>query len=490
MDSTETSPHGETGAWSYIDRASLGDFKSLWRNTPSNRRAQQASKQRSNNSNNHRILPHIITKRISLLILSSITIVLLLDTMLSSKNFRLAGLSLLSISTQVIPSVAQSNVGSSLLNSANALQEWYNVTSGLWNTAGWWNGANILTMLGDYAALDSSAKATVENIYLNTFVQAEKYDLAVYKDQQDDGTPVSFYSDSERGIAIPSGIAAGKTVAFTDDYYDDDGWWALAWIQAFDVTGNSTYLSTAEAIFVAMAEALNTNCSSGGGGIYWSKTSTYVNAIANELFLSVAAHLANRVSGDDKQTYLTHALDQWTWFQNSGMINEQNLINDGLTAQCTNNGQKTWSYNQGVILGALIELDKASPNGNYVTAAKNIASAAISTLAVNGILHESCEPNCGSDGTQFKGVFMRNLRILNTAYPESAYATFINDNANSIISKDTNSANQMSVAWAGPFVNSANASTQSSAMDALVAALSVQNGTASKKRSRSARLVY
>lgn len=35
------------------------------------------------------------------------------------------------------------------------------------------------------------------------------------------------------------------------------------------------------------------------------------------------------------------------------MINEQNLVNDGLTedGSCRNNGQMEWRYNQGVVLG-------------------------------------------------------------------------------------------------------------------------------------------
>jgi predicted alpha-1,6-mannanase (GH76 family) len=103
-----------------------------------------------------------------------------------------------------------------------------------------------------------------------------------------------------------------------------------------------------------------------GGGIWWSKTNggTYKNAIANELFLSVAASLANRVADPaQKAQYLAWAHQEWQWFQATGMINPQHLVNDGLTSTnpkaCTNNGQATWSYNQGVILGGLVELSKA-----------------------------------------------------------------------------------------------------------------------------------
>lgn len=61
---------------------------------------------------------------------------------------------------------------------------------------------------------------------------------------------------------------------------------------------------------------------------------------------------------------------------------------------------KVWSYNQGVILGALTELSRAAKSPEYVTIGKQIADAAIANLTINGILHDVCEPDCGADGSQ------------------------------------------------------------------------------------------
>ncbi|QSZ35247.1 hypothetical protein DSL72_008116 [Monilinia vaccinii-corymbosi] len=369
------------------------------------------------------------------------------------------------------------------------LQTWYNSSSGLWATTGWWNSANCLTVIGDLAAVDSSVKSTITGIMSNTFTQAQKYNLQMTKVVMANYNYLAIYGDSTatiNGLALAGGISvqAASTVnpkGFLNNYYDDEGWWALGWIQAYDVTGNSDYLTMAEDIFADMKKASTTPCSNGASGIWWDRSNTYVNAIANELYLSVSAHLANRAAASDRANYLTIAKNQWNWFQGTGMINAQGTINDGLTSSCQNNGGTVWSYNQGVILGGLVELSTATGNPTYLNSANAIAAAAITALSdANGILHDPCEPDCGADGSQFKGIFVRNLQRLQRASPTSTYATFIANNAKSIWANDRDSSNNaLSVNWAGPFVQTANASTQSSAMDALVAAAAALGGAAS-----------
>jgi predicted alpha-1,6-mannanase (GH76 family) len=232
----------------------------------------------------------------------------------------------------------------------------------------------------------------------------------------------------------------------------------------------------AESIFTDMAGGWSDSCS---GGIWWSKKKSYKNAIANELFLSVAAHLANRAgSARQRAEYLAWANREWQWFAHAGMINDRHLINDGLDKQCRNNGATTWTYNQGVILGGLAELHRATGDASLLAAAQSIASAVLSDTTLlnkDGILHEPCEPKCGGDGTQFKGIFVRNLGELDEAAPNAAYERFLRANADSIWAGAHGPDYHFGLSWAAPSAD-ANASTQSSAADALVAAARISKG--------------
>ncbi|XXG98458.1 hypothetical protein Hte_004782 [Hypoxylon texense] len=351
----------------------------------------------------------------------------------------------------------------------NTLQTWYNRETGLWDTTGWWNSANCLTVLADFAIIDPAASdaLNIPEIIQNTYDQAQKTPVQATKVLSAAGLPISTYT---RLSLSKREIEKRGFDNFLNDYYDDEGWWALAMIHSYDVgvrgIGDQQYLQAAVDIFEDMKKG-NSTC----GGIFWSKVTPYTNAIANELFLSVAASLANRIP-DRKDYFLDIAQTQWNWFKNSGLINGDNLINDGLTDDCKNNGMQTWTYNQGVILGGLVELSTATGDRSLLTQAQTIASAAISRLSKDGILFEGCEPNCGSDGSQFKGIFMRNLHYLQKAAPMDPIKNFLLTNADTIWANNRNDQNQLGGTWEGPYTN-ATAGTQSSALDVLVAAAAV-----------------
>jgi predicted alpha-1,6-mannanase (GH76 family) len=107
---------------------------------------------------------------------------------------------------------------------ASALQGWYN-GSGLWDTTGWWNAANCLE--------------AIENVIVENNGQ-------------------SYLSVLNNTFTLNSG---GN---FLNYYYDHEGWWANAWIRAFDLTGDTRYLNMAKTIFTDLTGGWDSTC---GGGV-------------------------------------------------------------------------------------------------------------------------------------------------------------------------------------------------------------------------------
>jgi hypothetical protein len=75
------------------------------------------------------------------------------------------------------------------------LQSWYNQQNGLYDTGGWWHSANAITTLADYEKTASTKE--FDTVFKNTFEVAQK-----------------------------------TKAGFLNMFYDDEGWWALAWIDA------------------------------------------------------------------------------------------------------------------------------------------------------------------------------------------------------------------------------------------------------------------
>ncbi len=277
--------------------------------------------------------------------------------------------------------------------------------------------------------------------------------------------------DTSYDFAIARAFALHSSGRFENSSDDDTAWWALVWLQAYDLTHVSSYLSMAETDADYIHEDWDSTC---GGGIWWQRSPrSYKNAISNELFLELTAALHNRIPGDAK--YLGWAKAEWQWFDHSGMINKSNLINDGLTNSCENNAQTTWTYNQGVILAGLAQLYQATGNRSLLSTAERIARAAIGQLTVAGVLTEPCQgADCAArldtNTRSFKGIFVRDLEVLAVTARTSQFNAFFRRQAQSIEVHDTSSAVELGMSWAGPLAD-VSAATQASALDALVASV-------------------
>jgi predicted alpha-1,6-mannanase (GH76 family) len=276
---------------------------------------------------------------------------------------------------------------------------------------------------------------------------------------------------------FPAGELSGDPLLgnFTSRAIDDSEWWGLTWVGAYDLTGEQKYLDMAVKIGDYVQGYWDE--STCGGGVWWDAERTYKNAVTNGLYVRLTAELHNRMPGDTK--WLGRAQAGWKWLTGSGMINAKGLVNDGLTGDCKNNGGTVWSYNQGLAIGAGLELARATHDDGVLTTVRRLADAAIAPggLVSDGVLTEKCDSldgTCDDNAKQFKGVFMRYFTDLDDTTHEARYQAFVDRQATSVWDRDRDARNQLGERWSGAestaHPNVFDWRTQASALSALLAA--------------------
>jgi len=321
---------------------------------------------------------------------------------------------------------------------ADTLMYSYDPYPGWWPSS-WWNSAATLTTLIDHG------DPAYDWVIARTF-------------------------DQNKGV-FAAGVRSTDAIEgnFVSRAIDDSAWWGLAWIAAYDRTGQQRYLAMATTIANYVQQYWDTGTC--GGGVWWNRERTYKNAVTAGLYLRLVASVHNRTSGDT--VWLQRARTAATWYLNSGMINSAGLVNDGLTGDCRNNGQTVWTYNQGLAIGGLVEAWRATGDTTLLDAARRLGDAALTGLSRDGVLTESCDTGqntCDDNQKQFKGIFSRYLADLASVTGSAQYQAFAARQADSVWTRDRDNLNRIGQRWAGGSPNQLDWRTQASGLGALVAA--------------------
>lgn len=195
-----------------------------------------------------------------------------------------------------------------------------------------------------------------------------------------------------------------------------------------------------------------------------------MDAITNNEFLALASHLATRVENGDY--YLDWTLRQFDFIENK-LIGPDSLELAELDSNCNAVGQPE-TYTNGILIGGLLEINKALPNETLVEMATTVARVSIQHFSdANGIITEPGSPNIGLEGGMKKGLYIRHIVLIAALLNDTSFKDELVRQAESIMTTDTSPINQtMGILW-DHYLPVTQPSGHCGGLDALVGAATV-----------------
>ena len=240
---------------------------------------------------------------------------------------------------------------------------------------------------------------------------------------------------------------------WTNGFYDDECWMTVALTRAYDLTGSPQYLTQATNLYADIMTGWDTTCCGATpGGLWWDKAHTQKATAANAGAALAGARLYQRTGN---AAYLSFAQQVYSyWYAN--MVDPTTFqVCDHLNPD----GSKTWwrfTYNEGLMIGASVELNEATGNLAFLTNADNIAgfmvSNEVTATAYGPVLYDGTDTGCGGDCHEFKGPAYRYLmRLYAKDTTKTQYYTVLKASADALWNLALNSTSTVfSVNWAGP----------------------------------------
>ncbi len=236
-------------------------------------------------------------------------------------------------------------------------------------------------------------------------------------------------------------------------YYDDECWMTLALLRAYDLTGDLRYLNQAEALYSDVETGWDTSCCGPSkGGMWWDKAHTQKATAANAGAALAGTRLYLRTGNTSSLDFAEQVYSYWR----SNMLNSATFqVADHILPD----GSKVWwrfTYNEGLMIGASVELGEATGDSTYLTNAHKIAGFMVThEIASTGhgyFLYDGSNSDCGGDCHQFKGPAYRYLiRLYAKDTSRTQYYNVLKASADSIwnFARSTNSTT-FAVNWSGP----------------------------------------
>lgn len=233
--------------------------------------------------------------------------------------------------------------------------------------------------------------------------------------------------------ALLDGMYKKNGNKWTNNFYDDMEWMALACLRAYAATSDAKYKTLAESLWSTIKGGWTTV---NGGGIMWEKNSpSSKNACSNGPAMILAARLYKLNNNPDD---LDWAKKIYTWQRANLVEAARGIVWDGYG---NFNEGMVLTYNQGTWLGGALELYTITGDEQMrkdaIRTANYIMNDAVK-FSPNGVLKGE---NTG-DGGLFKGIFIRyftQLILLGDLdqYTRSQYLQYLKTNGESLLGKAT-----------------------------------------------------
>lgn len=237
---------------------------------------------------------------------------------------------------------------------------------------------------------------------------------------------------------LHDGVKRQNGDTFSNNYYDDMEWMALACLRAYDLIKDEKYKATAEFLWADIKTGWSDFL---GGGISWKKDQRdYKNTPANAPASILASRLYQLNKNEDDLAWAKKIYD---WQKTNLVDPATGLVWDGMNREGNNNIDKNWlfTYCQGVYIGAGHALYNITNEQTYLDDATRTADYVLNDshfTTADGVLKEKG----GGDGGLFKGILVRYLTELAleedvSEERRSAYIAFLQKNGEQLWSKGT-----------------------------------------------------
>jgi len=206
-----------------------------------------------------------------------------------------------------------------------------------------------------------------------------------------------------QAVAARDNIVERNGGQLFNDYFDDMLWFALALERVHRATGEQRYLDEAIAIWDhVVAEGWN---ESQGWSLAWrTQQLAYKNTPANGPLVILGVRLSRL---DPSRDYLDIAGRAFDWLT-ATLVGADGFVEDGINRNDDGAIDTQWrfTYNQGLYVGAAVELFGATGDHEYLRRAVQTAVTAVRELSDGTVFPDEGD---GGDEGLFKGVYYRYL---------------------------------------------------------------------------------